>query len=561
MSARILLGGAAAAGLLAAAAIAAPAAPKGDARRGGELFAQQCAVCHGGNGGVGPNLHGVVGRKAGSEPGFGYSAALSKAGFRWDDGHLDRYLTDPQALVPGTTMPAKVADPGQRRDIIAFLHTYVEQGGAKPGPPPRAQGATAKREGNVVVFGDWRADSPGQRHRITPADLPPPFATASAGNGPKRAPRPAGALPQVPAGMKVIAWAEGLERPRALRTAPNGDVFVAEAGANRVSVLREVGGRVQRTTFADGLDDPFGILFYPAGPNPRWVYLAETNRVRRFPYAPGALKPTGAPQTVVAQIADTTGGHTSRDLAVSPDGKRLFVSVGSASNIAEEMPRKSVAEAQAYDRAHGFGAAWGPEADRADVLSFTPEGGDRKVFATGIRNCVGLTVQPGRGTLWCSTNERDGLGDNLVPDYVTSVREGGYYGWPWWYIGGHEEPRLKGQRPDLAGKAITPDVLIQPHSASLQMAFYDGAMFPEWKGSILAAEHGSWNRALRTGYKLIRIPVGADGRAQGGYEDVMTGFVLDAGHVWGRPVGVTVAKDGAILVSDDSSGTVWRLSK
>ena len=144
---------------------------------------------------------------------------------------------------------------------------------------------------------------------------------------------------------------------------------------------------------------------------------------------------------------------------------------------------------------------------------------------------------------------------------MTSVRPGGFYGWPWWYMGDREDPRRKGERPDLAGKTITPDVLIQPHSASLQMAFYTGAMFPEWRGSILAAEHGSWNRALRTGYKLIRIPVGADGRAQGGYEDVMTGFVLDPGHVWGRPVGVAVAHDGAVLVSDDASGTVWRLAR
>ena len=556
----LLLAATGAGGLAAAVAWAAPTAPGGDARRGGELFAQQCAVCHGGNGGVGPNLHGVTGRKAGSLPGFGYSAALSKAGFHWDDARLNRYLTDPQALVPGTSMPAKVADAGQRRDIIAYLHTLR----AEPKPPPKTApppGATAKQAGKVVVFGDWRADSPGQRHRITTADLPAPFATSSAGNGPKRAARPAGKLPQVPTGMSVTVWAQSLQRPRALKTAPNGDVFVAEAGAGRVSVLRQAGAKVERTTFVDAMTDPFGIAFYPAGPNPQWVYLAETNRVRRFPYAVGDLKPRGAPQMVVAKIADTTGGHTSRDLAVSRDGERLFVSVGSASNVAEEMVAKSAAGAQAYDRTHGLGATWGAEAGRADVLSFTPEGGDRRIFATGIRNCVGLAVQPAHGTLWCSTNERDELGDNLVPDYVTSVREGGFYGWPWRYMGDHEDPRLKGQRPDLAGKTITPDVMIQPHSASLQMAFYDGAMFPQWKGSILAAEHGSWNRALRTGYKLIRIPVGADGRAEGGYEDVMTGFVLDPGHVWGRPVGVAVAKDGAVLVSDDASGVIWRLAK
>ena len=540
MSARALLGGVAAA--LAAAAFAAPqtapqAAPPaaegplaGEAAHGRTVFVQQCSGCHGVNaqGGLGPNLHGVTARVSGGLPGYGYSEALTKAAWRWDDAHLDRYLADPQAAIPGTAMPVKVEDAGQRRELIAYLHTLAPPGpAAEPAPRPLPAAVAAPR-GDTVVFGDYRLDAPGVRHRVTLADLPAPYATASAGNGPGRAARPPGGLPQVPAGVRVTAFAEGLQRPRALRTAPNGDVFVAEQ-SGRVTVLRAADGAgvaTQRSVFAEGLTNPFGVLFYPAGPDPQWVYIAETNRVRRFPYRNGDTRARGAPQVIVPRIADTTSDHVTRDLALSPDGRRIFLSVGSSSNVADAMEKKPLAEAVAYDRVHGYGAAWGPEADRAEVVSFTPEGGDRRVYATGLRNCVGLAVQPARGALWCSTNERDELGDNLVPDYVTSVREGGFYGWPWWYMGNHEDPRLKGDRPDLAGHVITPDVLLQPHSASLQMAFYTGAMFPQWRGSILAAEHGSWNRALRTGYKLIRIPVGADGRATGGYEDVMTGFVL-----------------------------------
>lgn len=551
-----LLGGA----LLALAPAAAAAAAAPDARRGAALFADQCSLCHAGEGGQGPNLHGVVGRRAGTAPGFGYSAALKKAGFGWDDAHLDRYLLDPQALVPGTLMPARVEDAGGRRDIIAYLQTLGT------GAPPRAPAPAPpqRRAGGTVVFGDWRADAPGVRHRITVADLPVPFATPSAGNGPQRAPRPRGALPRAPRGVVVTAFAEGLQGPRALRVAPGGDVFVAESSGGRIRVLRAAKGAPRAATtgvYASGLRGVFGLAFYPAGPDPRWLYAAETNRVVRFPYRSGDLRARGAPEVVVARLAGSAGGHSTRDLAFSPDGRRLYVSVGSGSNVAEGMARKSVAEAQAFERGRGLGATWGDEQDRADVLSFTPEGRDRRVFASGIRNCVGLAVRPGSGDLWCSTNERDGLGDNLVPDYVTRVREGAFYGWPWWYMGDHEEPRLKGARPDLKGKATAPDVLLQPHSASLQLAFYTGSMFPEWRGHVLAAEHGSWNRALRTGYKLIDVPVGADGRAEGGYLDVLTGFVLDADHVWGRPVGVAQAADGAVLVSDDGSNTVWRLAR
>jgi glucose/arabinose dehydrogenase len=184
-----------------------------------------------------------------------------------------------------------------------------------------------------------------------------------------------------------------------------------------------------------------------------------------------------------------------------------------------------------------------------------------RVYAYGIRNAVGLAINPKTGELWCSVNERDALGDNLVPDYITHVQDGGFYGWPWWYMGGHQDPRHKGKHPELKDRVITPDVILHPHNASLEMTFYDGKQFPaEYQGDIFASEHGSWNRAVRVGYELIRIPLHQTGHASGEYEDFMTGFVVDNGHVWGRPVGVTVAPDGSLLVSDDAGDVIWRIS-
>jgi glucose/arabinose dehydrogenase len=345
--------------------------------------------------------------------------------------------------------------------------------------------------------------------------------------------------------------------------APNGDVFVAESNQGRIRVLRAADGAVhaeQVSVFATGVTRPFGIAFYPPGPEPHWVYVAETNAVVRFPYVSGDLVARGSPETIVPKLTDSGGGHWTRDVAFSTDGQRMFVSVGSASNVAEKMSRRSLAEAHAWESSHGLGAGWDDEEHRADVLVMTPEGHDVRPFATGIRNCVGLAVAPKTGDVWCATNERDGLGDDLVPDYVTRVREGGYYGWPWFYLGDHEDPRLAGQRPDLAGKAVVPDVLIQPHSAALELVFYEGAMFPpDYRGNVFVALHGSWNRRDRTGYKVVRVPV-VGGVPTGEYEDFLTGFVASDDEVWGRPVGVEVAHDGALLVSEDGNGTVWRVS-
>ncbi len=412
----------------------------------------------------------------------------------------------------------------------------------------------------AAAYGDWHADSPGVRRKITAADMPAPFATGSARETARVVAPPAGARLSVPPGFAVSLFADRLQGPRAIRVAPNGDIFVAESRADRVRVLRGTDKVEQNEVFASGLDSPFGIAFYPPGPNPQYVYVGLPDSVIRFPYRSGELKPSGPPETVVARLAGSGAGHWTRDIAFSPDGKRMFVSVGSGSNDGEGMPKWDAAQIRNWENAHGLGAAWGYEADRADVLVFDPRGQGRRVYASGIRNCVGLAVEARGGDVWCSVNERDGLGDNLPPDYLTRVRDGAFYGWPWYYIGDHEDPRHKGERPDLAGKVTVPDVLIQPHSAPLEMVIYDGDSFPAaYRGSPFAALHGSWNRHLRTGYKIVRAIL-KDGVPTGEYEDFVTGFVIQDGSVWGRPVGITVAKDGALLFSEDGNGTIWRLS-
>jgi len=409
-----------------------------------------------------------------------------------------------------------------------------------------------------TAFGDWRDDSPGLWRHITPADLPPPGATPSASNVPRTVARPAGAIPQVPPGFKVELFASGLNAPRALRVAPNGDIFVAETDAGRLRVLRALDGAnkpSETAVFASGLREPFGLAFYPPGPDPQWLYVAMTTTVVRFPYRSGDLRARGRPQTVVPRLP--SGGHTTRDVAFSNDGARMFVSVGSATNAAERMGERYPEGLLSFEKDLGLGASWSRDTGRAVVLAFDQEGRGRKTFATGIRNCVGLAVHPQTGDVWCSVNERDGLGDDLVPDFITRVREGGFYGWPWFYLGANQEPQHRGYRAELKDKITVPDVLIQAHSASLQLAFYTGTQFPaEYRGDAFAAEHGSWNRAKRTGYKVIRVKL-EDGVPTGEYQDFLTGFVVNDRAVWGRPVGVAVAHDGSLLVSEDANGTIW----
>jgi glucose/arabinose dehydrogenase len=425
--------------------------------------------------------------------------------------------------------------------------------------PLGAQAGAGLLEG-TAAFGDWHTDSPGTRRLIRPQDLPAPNTAESARNSVRVVRRSNDQKPIVPNGFEVNLFASNLSGPRLIRVAPNGDVFAAESSAGRIRVLRAGGGggEAQATVFASGLDGPFGIAFYPPGPDPQWVYVGNTDSVVRFPYRSGDVTARGPAETIVPHLP--VGGHSTRDVQFSPDGKTMYVSVGSASNVAEGMGKLDPAALQAWQSEHPLGATWGNEADRADVLAFDPDGNNRHVFATGIRNCVGMAVEASSGTVWCSTNERDGLGDNVPPDYITRVRQGAYYGWPWYYIGTNEDPRHRNERPDLKDKITVPDVLLQAHSASLGMTFYNATQFPtDYRGNIFAAEHGSWNRGKRTGYKIIRVIV-KDGVPTGEYEDFATGFVINDAEVWGRPVGVAVANDGALLISEDGSGTIWRIT-
>jgi glucose/arabinose dehydrogenase len=493
---------------------------------GKALYATHCAACHGvsaqGSGNV-PPLTGAKVKHASPGALFWF---ISKGDI--NDG-----------------MPAWNNLPEQQRwNLVSFVQSL----GATSNTPGAPAATASMTPGNwptpKAPFTDFRYESPGTSRKIVVADLPAPYATESAGNAPQLVARPPDVWPKAPPGFKVELFANGLDNPRLLRTAPNGDVFVAETRAGRITMFRGMtaDGRPKEThVFASGLNKPFGIAFYPAGPHPQWIYIGNTDQVVRLPYKDGDLQATAKPEHV-ADLPHSHGGHSTRDVSFSPDGKRMYVSVGSASNVDDP------------DTTPG-------EKDRADILVFHPDGSDMQVYAYGIRNAVGLAIDPKTGELWCSVNERDGLGDNLVPDYITHVQEGGFYGWPWWYMGAHQDPRHAGKHPELASKAIVPDVLLNPHNASLQLMFYTGEQFPaEYHGDIFASEHGSWNRSARVGYEVIRVPRHGGNRATGEYQDFLTGFVLPSGQVWGRPVGITAASDGSLLVSDDGSNSIWRVS-
>lgn len=412
------------------------------------------------------------------------------------------------------------------------------------------------------AFGGWQQDRPGVKRLLTPQDLPP--IGKSTPNFSEVVPMPAGAKPQVPAGFSVEMVTSGLAEPRVIRLAPNGDLFVADSASNTVRVLRVPAGSAKPTkdeVFASGLYQPYGIAFYPPGPNPEWVYIANSDSVVRYPYRNGDLTATGKPERIVERIPWVH--HWTRDIAFSPDGKRLLLSVGSGSNVALDMFPEPLIKGglQTWIKTKPLGATWDTEERRADVLSFDPDGKNEKIVATGLRNCSGLTVQPATGQAWCVVNERDELGDNTPFEYATQVKEGGFFGWPWYYIGANHDPRHKGARPDLKDKVSVPDVLMQAHSAPLQIAFYEGDNFPAaYKGSAFVTFHGSWNRALRTGYKVVRLPFDKTGKPTGEYEDFMTGFVISDKQVWGRPVGVAVAHDGSLFVTEDGNGTIWRIA-
>jgi glucose/arabinose dehydrogenase len=427
-------------------------------------------------------------------------------------------------------------------------------------------GAVAQTRTGATAFGDWRTDAPGVVRKITVDDVPAPSAHPSVAVSSVVA-RPEGAVLKTLPGFAVAPFAK-LAGPRLLRTAPNGDVFVAATDSGRIVALHARDGAdkpEQVQTFAEGLDRPFGVAFYPAA-DPQWIYVANVDSVVRFPYRAGDLKARGPAEVIVPKLTESKRGHSTRDVIFSADGRRMFISVGSGSNVAEEVPKKTPEETKVWAADHALGGDWGAETNRADVLVADPDGQNLQVYATGLRNCVGLAVEPHTGDIWCSTNERDMLGDDLPPDYLTRVKAGAFYGWPWYYIGSHEDPRpnVKGQRPDLANKVTTPDVLLQAHSAPLEMTFYTAASGPSafpkaFRGEAFVALHGSWNRALRTGYKVVVAKLNG-GVPTGEYEDFLTGFVVDEKTVWSRPVGVTVAHDGALLVSDDAGGMIWRVS-
>ena len=499
------------------------------AHAGSRLYARNCQECHG-----------KLGKGSGNVPSLVSSPVESAT-----PGEVFWFITRGDK---NDGMPSWAFLPAQQRwEIVTYVKSLeAPETSRETDTPAPADTDTSKFNAPPPTppFTDFRYEKPSTIRKITVDDLPQPYATQSSYNGPKVVARPDNVWPVAPAGFKVELYAAGLDNPRLLRTAPNGDIFLVESDAGRIRVFRGLtsdGKPEQSAIFTDGLKRPYGLAFYPPGPDPQWLYVGSTSDVVRFPYHSGDLKASGSPQ----HIADLPAGngHWTRSVEFSQDGKKMFVAVGSGSNVDDPDTHPG-------------------EKNRADILTCDPTNCRLSVYAYGLRNAGGgIVVNPQTGELWCSVNERDALGDNLVPDYITHVQEGGFYGWPWWYIGAHQDPRHKGKHPELKDKVIVPDVLLQPHNASLELTFYEGQQFPaEFKGDIFASEHGSWNKTVRVGYEVIRVPLHQTGHATGEYEDFLTGFVLPDGNVWGRPVGVTVAPDGSLLVSDDGSNSIWRVS-
>jgi glucose/arabinose dehydrogenase len=484
------------------------------------------------------SCHGIKARGTGNIPALYQGPTQSAA-----DGEVFWFITTGSV---NNGMPSWASMPEQKRwQIVAYLKSLKNSPSAQKNDSvsPEIKPVKTNAPPPQPPYTDFRYEQPGKVRKITAQDLPAPYVTESASNGPQLVVRPHAAWPKAPTGFIVQQYATGLDNPRLIRTAPNGDFFLAESSSGKIRVFRGItsdGKPEQAETFTTGLNQPYGIAFYPPGENPQWVYVGNTDSVVRLPYKNGDLEASGPAQHLVDLPHGS--GHWTRDVQFTADGKKMFVAVGSESNVDDP------------DTTPG-------EKNRADILEFNPDGSDMRVYAYGIRNAGGgLAINPKTGELWCSVNERDGLGDNLAPDYITHVTEGGFYGWPWLYIGDHQDPRHEGKHPELREKVIVPDVLLQPHNASLEMMFYEGTQFPsEYQGDIFASEHGSWNRSVRAGYEVIRVPLHQTSRASGEYEDFLTGFVVDNGHVWGRPVGITEAQDGSLLVSDDGSNSIWRI--
>jgi glucose/arabinose dehydrogenase len=408
--------------------------------------------------------------------------------------------------------------------FMAASSVCAQAGGLKT-----SSASSSSEAGNVGVA----------HHEIKPSDLPQPKLENEVNNGPKVIPQPEGAKLNLPPGFEVRTFAEGgFQRPRWMALAPNGDVFLADSSASgKILVLRDTnndGVADERFTFAEDQLQPFGVAFWKD-----FLYVGNTNAVVRFHYTPGQTKADGPPE----KIADLPGRgyreHWTRNILFSRDGKKMYVTVGSESNVNVETNEM-----------------------RAAIIEFNPDGTGKRIFASGTRNPIGLAWLPGTRTLWACVQERDRMGDDLPPDYVTEIKDGGFYGWPYAYNGPNEDPRRKGERPDLVKKTLTGDVLIQAHSAILGLAFYEGKMFPkEYRGDAFVALHGSWNRTQRTGYKIIRIRF-RNGKPVGGYDDFLTGWMLDekSRDVWGRPVGLLVLPDGSMLITDDGANKIWRVT-
>ncbi|TDB67934.1 PQQ-dependent sugar dehydrogenase [Arundinibacter roseus] len=386
-------------------------------------------------------------------------------------------------------------------------------------------------------------DSINVQTEVASLTLPPPYATESVRKESKTIGWEENQKPTAPDGFTVTLFAKDLDHPRWIYQAPNGDLFVAESNtkksADRITLLRDTnndGKPDVREVFAEDLNQPLGMLVLN-----NYFYIANTDAVLRYPYKEGQRKLESKGEKILDLPAGGYNNHWTRNLLANADGSKIYISVGSASNVAE----------------HGMDE----EKRRANVLVINPDGSGEEIYASGLRNPVGMDWAPGTNTLWTAVNERDKLGDELVPDYLTSVKKGGFYGWPYAYFGNHEDPRLKGERPDLVEKTIVPEVPLGSHTASLGLAFYDQKAFPaKYHNGAFIGQHGSWNHSDMVGYKVVFVPF-ANGKPTGKSEDFLTGFIAnrEKREVYGRPVGVTVLQDGALLVADDEGNTLWRI--
>lgn len=374
--------------------------------------------------------------------------------------------------------------------------------------------------------------------------LPPPYSTESVRNESKLVDWPEGMMPTAPAGFTVSLFADELENPRNTYVGPNGDLFVAESNtkgsADRITIFKDKdknGDFETREVFKEDLNQPYGMLILND-----FFYIANTDGLYRFPYKSGQIKLEGEGEKIVNLPAGGYNNHWTRNLIANADGSKIYISVGSASNVGE----------------------YGMEEEyrRAGILEVNPDGTGEIMYASGLRNPVGMSWNPVTSELWTAVNERDELGDNLVPDYISSVKKGGFYGWPYSYYGQIEDPRMEGKAPEMVEKAIIPEVPVGSHTASLGLTFYNGSAFPEeYKDGAFVGQHGSWNREKLAGYKVLFVPF-ANGKPSGSPQDFLSGFVSSSeeSEVYGRPVDVTVLPDGALLVNDDTGNKLWKIS-